>query len=118
MLGFKKQDSAKLDLLLLWDLPNYLDSKVLRAIFEYLIPHCSEQAFVHTYVHTREHMPATPAKYRLNGDDKVSVLQDASEKVPSPMFHKESLQKALSPFVVERGVLLSNGLQEYLLKRS
>ena len=117
MLGFRKQDKAELDLILLWDLPNYLESKVMQVLIEYLLPHCSEQAFVHTYVHTREQMPATPAMYRLHGEEKVAVTQHATDKLPSPMFHKESLQKTLSPFIVERGVLLSNGLQEYLLKR-
>lgn len=118
MLGLKKQDKARLDLILLWDLPNYLDGKMLRVFIDYILPHCSEETRVHTYVHTREQMPDTPAMFSLHADEKISVQQNSSVKTSSPMFYQESLQKTLSPFVVERGMLLSNGLQEYLLKHS
>ena len=118
ILGFRKQDKISLDLLLLWDLPNYLDGKVLRAIIEYLLPHCSDDAILHIYIHTRERMPVKPGTYTIGSSNKVCVKRNSSEKTQSPMYYKESLQKALSPFLVQRGVLLSNGVQEYLLKRS
>lgn len=115
--GFKKQNKAALNLILLWDLPNYLDANILSELIQYLLPHCAADVMLHTYIHTREHMPATPGIYKLQSDRRIAVEQNSTQTSLSPMYYQESLQKAMSPFLVQRGILLSGGMQEYLLKR-
>ena len=46
LLGFKKKNKAELDLIMLWDLPNYLDTKLLNSIIEYLLPYCAAFFFL------------------------------------------------------------------------
>ena len=117
-LGFKRQNKASLNLVLLWDLPNYLDTNLLRALVQYLLPHCADDVMLHTYIHTREQMPVTPGIYQLQSDRKVSrVNKNAGQTCLSPMYYQETLQKTLSPFLVQRSILLSGGMQEYLLQR-
>lgn len=116
-LGFKKQNKAALDLVLLWDLPNYLEPDLLRALIVYLLPHCSPDVILHTYINTREQMPARPGIYKLQSDKRVVVEQDQVQMRVCPMYYQESLQKVLSPFLVKRGILLSSGMQEYILYR-
>ncbi len=118
-LGFKKQNKASLNLILLWDLPNYLDTNLLRALIQYLLPHCVADVMLHAYIHTREQMPTTPGIYQLQSDRKVSRIdkdKNAGQTCLSPMYYQETLQKALSPFLVQRSILLSGGMQEYLLQ--
>ena len=112
-----KKHKAKLNLILLWDLPNYLEPKLLSALIQFLLIHCRDDVMLHCYIHTRENMPMLPAQYRFSEDQKVRVDQRAEQTCQSPMFYQESLQKLVLPFLVEKGMLLSNGLQEYILRR-
>ena len=119
-LGFKKQSKATLSLVLLWDLPNYLDASLLQDLIEYLLPHCAEDVMLHAYIHTREHMPEKPGIYQLQRDNMVAVMNRERSNGPtciSPMYYQETLQKNMSPFLVQRSILLSGGMQEYLLQR-
>jgi len=115
-LGFKQQNKAALNLILLWDLPNYLEARLLQALVQYLLPHCAAKVMLHTYIHTREQMPVTPANYKLQNDRRVAVEQTNTQTCLSPMYYQESLQKAMSPFLVQRGILLSGGMKEYIMR--
>lgn len=109
-------DNNTLDLLLLWDLPNYLDKQVLSALITYLAPYTSKRTVLHTYIHTRQSMPAQPGDYRLTSEKNVLVDMPAAWTAISPMYYQELLHKVFAPFRVERGMLLANGLQEYILR--
>jgi hypothetical protein len=109
-------DNNPLDLLLLWDLPNYLDKQVLSALITYLAPYTGKRTVLHTYIHTRQSMPAQPGDYRLTLEKNVLVDMPAAWTATSPMYYQELLHKILAPFRVERGMLLANGLQEYILR--
>ncbi len=112
-----KNKKASLNLIMLWDLPNYLDPRLLNELNQFLLPHSTNDVILHIYIQTRENMPELPGQYTFQGDNKISVENNSVKTIPCPMYYKEALQKILSPFVVQKGVLLSNGLQEYILKR-
>lgn len=105
-----------LDMLLLWDLPNYLQRDVLMALINHLLPYLSPRAVLHTYIHTRQSMPQQPGSFSLTPDEKVSVDLTGQWDRTSPMYYQEILHKLLAPLRVERGMLLANGLQEYILR--
>ena len=115
LLPLRAQDG--LDLLLLWDLPNYLHREVLKGLIRHLLPQLSRGAVLHTYIHTRQTMPQQPGNFTLTADGKVSVDLAGQGTLASPMYYQELLHKLLDPFRVERGMLLANGLQEYVLRR-
>lgn len=106
-----------LDAILLWDLPNYLHKKMLSALIQYLLPRTNQSSLIHTYIHTRQSMPEQPAKYSLLQDNKVLVDIDTDWTARSPMYYQELLHKVFDPFRVERGMLLANGMQEYILRK-
>jgi len=112
-----KNNKAHLNMIMLWDLPNYLDTRLLNELIQYLLPHAQDHVMLHVYIQTRESMPEIPGHYTFHGDNKIWVENNSHKTIPCPMYYKEALQKILSPFFVQKGVLLSNGLQEYLLKR-
>ena len=116
-LGLKKQSKAFLSLILLWDLPNYLDANLLHALIQYLLPHCTDDVKLHAYIHTRGQMPSEPGIYQLQSDGKIAITRKGNQTCESPMYYQETLQKTLSPFLVQRSILLSGGMQEYLLQR-
>jgi len=108
--------SAPLDLILLWDLPNYLDKDVLTALITYLLPHVDDHTVLHMYLHTRQRMPSQPGDYRLSPEQAVMVELSALGTATSPKYYQELLHKIVAPFRIARGMLLGNGLQEYILR--
>lgn len=105
-----------LDLVLLWDLPNYLDKQVLSALITHLQPLVDKHSVLHTYIHTRQHMPERPAHFHLTQDNNVLVEIATAWNTDSPMYYQALLHKVLKPFHVDRGMLLANGLQEYVMR--
>ena len=105
-----------LDMVLLWDLPNYLDKPVLAALIAYLLPYCARHTVLHTYIHTRQTMPDAPGEYRLTAEQKVKVEMSTTWNTSSPAYYLELINKVFAPFSVDRGMLLANGLQEYILR--
>lgn len=112
-----ERDKA-LDIILLWDLPNYLEKPTLRGVFNHLIPYTDQRTILHTYIHTRQNMPQAPAEFRLFGNNQVFVEINTPWTRSCPMFYQELLHKILAPFRVQRGMLLANGLQEYILRNT
>lgn len=115
-LSWPKNKSVPLDLVLLWDLPNYLDKQTLRGITDYLEPYVTPATVMHIYIHTRQIMPLSPGDYRLGDDQLVHVETASPLSATSPMYHQALLNKLLAPFRIDRGMLLANGLQEYILR--
>lgn len=112
-LGLYKNSKAALDMILLWDLPNYLDKPILSALVEFLLPHLKRQTVMHCYIHTRQSMPAQAGNFRFQ-NDKIDVEYPTGQSA-CPAYYQEVLHKLMKPFTVQRSILLSNGLQEYIL---
>ena len=115
-LGFYKKQSASLKVIFLWDLPNYLDKPVMTGLIKYLSQHMHESVKLHLYIHNNQQMPALPGVYSIMPEDKIWLKNNSDATVKSPLYFHEALQKLLHPFKVKRSMLLSGGLQEYILE--
>ena len=113
-IGLYKRNRAGLDVILLWDLPNYLSPDHLKGLISYLLPHVSEHVLIHAYLYSARRMPARPANYHIQANRTIAVNYGTEDSVDSPMYHQTVLQKYLAPFTVKRAVMLSSGIQEYL----
>jgi len=105
-----------LNVILLWDLPNYLDKRVLSELIAQLAKFSDPNTVLHIYIHTRQSMPDRPADYRLMPDNRIMAKMPGQWHTDCPMYYQELLHKVMAPFRVVRGMLLSNGLQEYILR--
>lgn len=114
-LGFRANKGLKLDMLFLWDLPNYMDRRVLASLIDYLRPHMKDSVKLHIYIHTRQLMPMRPARYSATTEGKVCVSDIYEATCKSPGYFQEALQDLLYPFRVNRSILLATGMQEYIL---
>lgn len=115
-LGFYENRSASLKVIFLWDLPNYLDKQIMGGLVKYLSQHMHESVKLHLYIHTKQQMPASPGSYSIMPEGKVWLENSGDATVKSPLFFQEALQTLLYPFKVKRSMLLSSGLQEYILE--
>ncbi len=115
-IGIYKKQKAALNLIFLWDLPNYLDKQVMKGLIEYLLQHVHKNVKLHLYIHTREHMSSSPSVYSIMPGGKIWLENSANATVKSPLYFQEALQTLLHPFQIKRSMMLSSGLQEYILE--
>lgn len=111
---FYKRNKAGLDVIFLWDLPNYLEPDHLKGLIHYLLPHTTDRVLLHAYLYSARQMPARPASYHINGNNTMTICPGTADQIDCPMYHQTALQKYLSPFKAKRAVMLSSGIQEYL----
>jgi len=115
-LGFNKEQRASLNVILLWDLPNYLDKQVMRSLIDYLSHHMHKRVKLHFYIHSQQQMPASLGSYTILPEGKVWLENSSDTTVKSPLYFQEALLTLFHPFKVKRSMLLSSGLKEYILE--
>ena len=115
-IGIYKKQKAALNLIFLWDLPNYMDKAVMKGLIEYLLQHAHKNVKLHLYIHTKEYMPSSPGVYSIMQEGKIWLENSSDTTVKSPLYFQEALQTLLQPFKVKRSIMLSSGLQEYILE--
>jgi hypothetical protein len=116
-LNLHKNHKAQLNVLLFWDLPNYIQPDIFPALIEYLLPHISKDATLHCYIHTSSLMPEEPGQYHILDDNSIRISNPAPRTRTCPCYYQEALHKLMNPFRVKRSILHTNGTQEYLLSR-
>lgn len=106
--------SLPFDLILAWDLLNYLDIAAVEGLARRLGAFCRPGSLLFALIGTRREMPARPL--RLAIADTATLLYEAETGAlrPCPRYREPDLLRALPGFDVEASYLLRNGMQEYL----
>jgi len=112
-----KNKPADLDVILMWDIINYLDTSILSSMINYLLPHTNNTTQLHAYIHTSRLMPETHGKHEIISDQKIRSDNDSAITRDCPMYYQDALNKHLHPFKVKRSILHANGMQEYLFAK-
>ena len=110
----RESNISDLDIVLLWDLPNYLPSELIKVLTSHLLPLSSPRLVLHTYIYTTRQMPASPANYHITRDTNISMHATSNTQITCPLYHQTELQKYFSPLIVDHSVMLSSGIQEYI----
>ncbi len=108
---------ARLDIVLAWDLVNYLSRAELTRLGTLLRRHCRPGALVFALVSNQKQIPAQPHRFRILGDDQLAYERRSSLERPGPRYAPYDLASALKGFRVDRSFLLRHGIQEYLFLR-
>jgi hypothetical protein len=112
-----KPAGAPWDLVLCWDLINYLPRPVLSELMLFLAPKLRQRALVHAFVQSaRPLMPPVPGTYELDVDARLHRTGPLEPQVKSPRFSHSDLMHCWPAFSSEKSVLLQCGLQEYLFR--
>lgn len=118
---FPRGGEERSDLILAWDLLNYLRPGELERFMDGLAPFCRPGTALHAFVYTMKDMPASPIRYRIE-DEKTLVYEDVpgegrgrGHRRPCPRYHEQELVKRLAGFAVESRFQLRNGIVEYVL---
>ncbi|MDZ7790799.1 MAG: hypothetical protein U5L08_09985 [Xanthomonadales bacterium] len=107
------------DLVLCWNLLNYLPAAVIEALGRRLAERASPRARLHALIeYQATRMPAIPASFAPAGLELLADPADSDrDAIPAPRYSPKELEKRLPGFSSEKTMLLGNGMQEYLYRR-
>ncbi|HQU14599.1 MAG: hypothetical protein B7Z66_04550 [Chromatiales bacterium 21-64-14] len=108
-----RRDGTAFDLILCWDLLNYLDRAVFRVLMAQLARHTGPGTHLHAFVWSQPQMPMGPARFRLGEGGRMRYAASAATR-ECPRYTQRDLERLMPQFAVGRSVLLRSGLQEYL----
>jgi hypothetical protein len=109
------EEGTRFDLVLAWDVLNYLSQPQIGALIQHISDYCAPDAMLFAMISTRKDIPAHPRSYHIVDSSRL-VYQTMSEAVrPCPFYKEPDLLRLMPRFRVKNSYILRNGIQEYLL---
>jgi hypothetical protein len=105
----------RLDAIFLWDLPNYLSLPALRLIIDVLARRAAPGCKLHMLIaYSRREMAELPPRYVPDTEGNLTQFLATDAMTQAPRYSPEDLGAAAGGFRYERGILLANGMQEFV----
>lgn len=113
------------DIVLCWDLLNYLNRPALTALMNCIAARSQTGTLVHALIiYSGTRMPAIPGLYAPVNDpddesettDRLTNLPLTGEEKEAPRYTPDDLTHCMRDYHIERAKLLSNGMQEFLFR--
>jgi len=102
------------DLILCWDLPNYLTLDALSALMYAIARRARPGAIAHALIfYADREMPDHPGRFIPTADGELTDYGTEGAAIASPRYSPEDLQNNMRPFRIDCARLLRNGMQEY-----
>lgn len=104
---------AHFDLVLTWDLLNYLKLEELSHLMEGLEPYLRAGSNLHALVSGKGEMPQAPSTYRIENENTLGLEPFEGASRPSPGYLEPTLLKQMPGLSVESRYQLKTGAVEY-----
>ncbi len=112
-----RQTADPIDLVLCWDLPDYLSPKALAALMKAIGARTAPGALAHCITaYSDREMREQPGRFVPATDGALVNRNAAGDLIPAPRHSPDDLSSSMDRFVIDRARLLSNGMQEFLLR--
>jgi hypothetical protein len=108
---------TKLDVVLAWDLFNYLQRKEMAKLGALLRRNCQPGALVFALMWIQKQIPAQPIRFRMQENAQLIYERRTGLERPGPRYAPAEISGLLKGFRVDRSFLLRHGIQEYLFVR-
>jgi SAM-dependent methyltransferase len=110
-------EEARFDIVLAWDLFNYLARDELRRLIRHLARFCRPGAVLLAFVSIHKQIPAQPIRFRIVDEANLLYERRTAHLRPAPRYASYDLGEMLEGFRIDRSFLLRHGIQEYLFVR-
>lgn len=110
-------EDTRFDVVLAWDLFDYLHRKELAAFSEQLRNLTHRGALIFALISYHKTIPAQPYRFRIKDEQHLLYERRTGAERPSPRLAPAEVTGLLKGFRVDRSFLLKHGIQEYLLVR-
>lgn len=109
----------RVDLVLCWNLLNYLSPALIEALGARLAERSAPGARLHALIeYSAKQMPARPLSFSPEDEEIGADHPLGTATIAAPRYTPKALEKRLPGFSSERTMLLGNGMQEFLYRRS
>lgn len=108
----------RIDLVLAWDLLDYLRRDQVVALSERLAAMCRPGGRIYALVHIGKEVPREPRSYVLRDGGELLYRGPTEPSRPATRYRPAEVDAMTPGFIVDRTYLLRHGVQEYLLERS
>lgn len=102
----------KFDLVLCWDVLNYLTLESIEVLFNLLSPHFNENTRLHLMQYTGAHIPAEPIRFRLLENFNFVFSYDSQTVVPSPRHTLIKLLNKMGGFNLQHSHINQQGMHQ------
>ena len=107
-------DEEPFDLILVWDLLNYLVREQPAVLAHHLAAVSERGARIHAMIFTSETMPAEPSRYVLGESGRLLYRPMTSSRIDAPNPPAAQVERWLDPFRITRSFLLRHGVREFI----
>jgi hypothetical protein len=111
-------DGEQFDLVLAWDLPNYLGRDRWAAVARRIVERISPAGSLHLFARVGAEMPARPCFYRILALGLVEEDVRTAAVAPAPRLPHAEIEKLHPGLVAPRSHLGKHGVQEYVLEQA
>ena len=108
--------ATQVDIILAWDLLNYLSLEEISWLGQSLSATCAPGAILLALVSCPGLMPATPSNHTIVDDGTLRVEANGPPTRPSPAYSEQALLRSLPGLTVKTRVQLRCAMVEYLFK--
>ena len=115
LFSFDRDD--RFDIILTWDIFNYLEPDQTQAIAGFLSRYCPAGALLFALFSFSPSIPAHPNRFRILGPEQVLYEKVGSSSRPSPKHQPRDVARMMPGFQVLNSFLLRHGVREYLFWR-
>ncbi len=110
-------ETGDFNLVLAWDILNYLRKDVSAAVVDRLRQRCRPGARIFALIHEGPTMPAKPQTFEIRGNDRLAYRSSTLQQLPSPKLPPAEVERRLEGFRIEASFVLQHGIREYLAIR-
>ncbi|HKI05573.1 MAG TPA: class I SAM-dependent methyltransferase [Thermoanaerobaculia bacterium] len=110
-------EDTRFDVILAWDLFNYLHRKELVTFSEQLRRFSHKGTLLLALISYHKTIPAQPYRFKIKDEQNLVYERRTATERPSPRLAPAEVTGLLKGFRVDRSFLLKHGIQEYLLVR-
>jgi len=115
LFAFDRND--RFDIILTWDLLNYLEPDHTQAIAGLLSRYCRAGALLFALLSSSPSIPLHPNRFRILNQEQVLYEKVGSGSRPCPRYQPRDVARMMPGFQVLNSFLLRHGVQEYLFLR-
>lgn len=107
-------DNETFDLILGWDIFNYLGVDQPSILGHHLAAVAERGALIHVMTTTTDTMPAKPTRFEIAGPGRLVYRPSTGDRVTAPNPPPAEVERWLDPFRITRSVILRHGVREFL----
>lgn len=108
---------ARFDIILAWDLFNYLEHDALEALIGCLSRVCRSGTFLFALIGFTQQMPADPQVFRIVDREQLAYENRSTSVRSCPRYQPRDINRMMAGFRVHNSFILRHGFQEYLFVR-